>query len=138
MKFNIDNYEISPHPETRNWVYVWEPLNVDIPESAHPYCCYEDDSHKVELGRNRHTITHSFKGETLLFYGDCHFFLMSGKVMWHNNAWYMRWTAHKASACLEKEDDECKGYWCQGECVFVKANAPTTACELYRNSAGFS
>lgn len=140
MKFDISDYEVAPHPETRSWVYVWEPLNVDVPQSAHPYCCYanmvifyEDDLHRVELGSTRHTITHSFKGETLLLYGSRHFFLMSGKVVWHNNAWYMRWTAHKSSAFLEEENDERKGYWCQGECVFIRANAPTTACELYRS-----
>ena len=120
MEFNIDNYEVSPHPKTKNWVYVWEPLDADVPESAKPYCCYgstvifyADDEHKIELGRTEHKITHSFRGDTNLIYRESHFFLMSGQVVWHNNKWFMEWTATKPSATLEEEDDG--GFWCQGD-----------------------
>lgn len=139
MKFDITNYIIQPHPETKNWVYVWEPLNTTAPETAHPYCCYnstvifyEDADKLKEIDRTEYTIRYSFRGNTILQGNGFVLQLMSGKVVWHADRWQMQWLAHKhLGQMVEKESG--LGLWVQGDCVFIQAEDGVSAVEQYRS-----
>src|SRR4028119_488123 len=100
MIIDILDLQITPHPETRNWIIVYEPLDIDLPESAYPYCCYashvifyKSKSDLTILGETDHKIRYTSRGNTILRHGNQQFVLMTGKVVYHNNRWQFEWVA---------------------------------------------
>lgn len=138
MKFDISNYLIQPHPETKNWVHIWEPLKTSAPQTAQPYCCYNSTvifyksaELREEIDRAEHTIKHSFVGNTVLQGKGFYLHLMSGRVVWHNDQWQMQWTAYKHLGQILEEESGL-GFWVQGDCVFIQAEDGASAVEQYR------
>jgi hypothetical protein len=136
MIIDISDLQIGPHPETRNWIIVYEPLDVDLPESAYPYCCYlnhvifyKGRNDRTVLAETDHQIRYTVRGNTILRHGSQQFVLMTGKVIYHNSRWQCEWIAHKTTGLIEEGGT---GFWCQGECVFIEGKYPTQAIDKYR------
>jgi hypothetical protein len=108
MIVDISSLQVTPHPETRNWIIVYEALDVDLPESAYPHCCYlnhvifyKSKEDLTVLAETDHKIRYSLHGNTILRHGNQQFILMTGKIVYYNNQWHCQWIAHKATSLLE-------------------------------------
>jgi hypothetical protein len=79
-------------------VVLWEPLDVNAPLDAKPYCClvntvifYRDKVGYDEIARCRtHDLNTS--SETLLFLGNRWWSVCSGKVVQRDGKWCMQWS----------------------------------------------
>ena len=80
-----------------HFVHVWEPLDVDLPETARPYCYgageidfYDKTGNTVLWRRVRH---HQFcGGKDVLLLSDGRFYeVYSGQVLFREGRWFMRW-----------------------------------------------
>lgn len=87
-------------PCGKQCVHIWEPLDVDAPPDARPYCygLGEIDFWPVS-GKNKlaeRVRCHQFIADDLVQLRDGTWFkITSGRCMYRAGRWWMRWLAHK-------------------------------------------
>ncbi len=87
-------------PNGRQSVYIWEPLDVDAPADARPYCYGfgEIDFYDVTGNKqlDRRVRCHLFIAEDLVQVRDGTWFkIASGRCVYRAGRWWMRWLAYK-------------------------------------------
>lgn len=80
-----------------NHVWLWEPLDVDAPEDARPYCFgvgeidfYSRDGNTLT---HRHVRHHDFNGgkDVVLLSDGVFYQVCGGQCVYKNGRWMMRW-----------------------------------------------
>lgn len=89
-------------PDGLQSVHIWEPLDVDAPEDAHPSCDYGREVTFYDRTGNgliaRHVRHHELSGlEDLVLLDGTWWQVQSGRPMYRNGRWWMRWWAQKNS-----------------------------------------
>lgn len=87
-------------PDGPQSIHIWEPLDVDAPEDAHPYChglgeiTFYDRTGNGLIARSvRH---HEISGlEDLVLLDGTWWQVISGQVIYRDSRWWMRWWAQK-------------------------------------------
>jgi hypothetical protein len=78
--------------------YIYEPLNINPPADARPYCCLIDTVIFYKDGAELTRTTHHALGgacNTLILLGDTWYEIASGQCLHRNGHWCMRWLAYK-------------------------------------------
>ncbi len=95
----VNSGEFEPDDEGSHWGVFWEPLYVDLPESAHPSCCLGQDIVFYDKTGNKllkdHVRHYGFMGASphLLNLNGMWREVVGGRVEYRPNlGWYMRWS----------------------------------------------
>lgn len=109
----VNSGEFEQDPEAEHWGVFWEPLDVDLPDTARPSCClsdcivfYDRTGNKLLQDMVRH---YSFMGAHphLLYLNGQWREVIAGRVEYRQGkGWYMRWsvvTNSRFSLMLNKE-----------------------------------
>lgn len=95
--WHVNSGEFTRDEDAPHWGAFWEPLNVNLPESARPSCCYGRDIIFYDRTGNKLLVDHvrhyDFMGPHphLLYVGDAWREVVSGRVEYRDGNWYMRW-----------------------------------------------
>ncbi len=93
----VNSGEYTPDERIKNWGVYWEPLQVDLPESARPSCClinsiifYDRTGNKLLKDYVKH---YGFMGPSphLLHLEGKWREVFNGRVEYRDGHWYMRW-----------------------------------------------
>lgn len=93
---NSGEYEPDADPQSK-WGAFWEPLKVDLPDTAKPSCCYSDCIAFYDRSGNRllrDFVRHyQFMGvhPHLLWLDGMWREVVNGRVEYRDGHWYMRW-----------------------------------------------
>jgi hypothetical protein len=95
--WRVNSGEYTTDEDSAHWGAFWEPLDVYLPESARPSCCFGDSIVFYDRTGNRllkDFVRHyNFIGAHphLLFLEGKWREVISGRCEYRNNHWYMRW-----------------------------------------------
>ena len=95
----VNSGEFEQDPEAEHWGVFWEPLDVNLPDSARPSCCLGQDIVFYDKTGNKllkdHVRHYGFMGAHphLLNVNGRWREIVSGRVEYRDGkGWYMRWT----------------------------------------------
>lgn len=92
----VHSGEYTQDPES-HWGVFWEPLQVDLPATARPSCCYGD--HVVFYDRSGNKLLKDYVRHYDFIGAHPHVLhlagawreVVNGRVEYRNGHWYMRW-----------------------------------------------
>jgi len=96
--WHVESGEFTPDEERPSWGVFWEPLDVKLPPTAKPSCCYTNEIKFYDRSGNglladyvRH---YGFIGvhPHLLFLAGKWREVVGGRVECRDGRWYMRWS----------------------------------------------
>lgn len=82
----------------RNWIHIFEPLDVDIPPDARPYCSSWDITFYDHTGNNVLARNIKYHGGdhlnvAVILSDGVWYERSSGRCIYRNGRWWMRWSA---------------------------------------------
>ena len=95
--WTVNSGEYTHDEGSQHWGVFWEPLDVALPESAKPSCCFHDSIVFYDRSQNRKLKDHVrhfgfIEGSpNLLFIEGKWREVINGRVEFRNGHWYMRW-----------------------------------------------
>jgi hypothetical protein len=93
----VNSGEYTPDEHSEHWGVFWEPLQVDLPETARPACCYTDSIIFYDRTGNKllkdHVRHFGFiePFPNLLHVAGKWREVFNGRVEYRDGRWYMRW-----------------------------------------------
>ena len=93
----VTSGEFTPDDDSQYWGAFWEPLKIDLPETARPSCCYTNSIVFYNKSGNKllkdYVSHYSFTGvhPHLLNLAGKWREVVNGRVEYRNGQWFMRW-----------------------------------------------
>jgi len=94
----VNSGEYTPDERSQHWGVFWEPLHVDLPESARPSCCYSNSIVFYDRTGNNKLLKDFVKHSGflaphphLLHLDGKWREVFNGRVEYRGGHWHMRW-----------------------------------------------
>jgi hypothetical protein len=94
----VNSGEFTQDNDAPHWGAFWEPLKLDLPDTAKPSCCYGNQIVFYDRTGNKllkdYVTTYDFIGPHphLLFLEGKWREVVNGRVEYRDGQWFMRWT----------------------------------------------
>lgn len=95
--WTVNSGEFTQDNDAPHWGAFWEPLKVDLPETAKPSCCYGNHIVFYDSSGNKllkdYVTTYDFCNvhPHLLYLSGKWREVVNGRVEYRGGQWYMRW-----------------------------------------------